>query len=252
MQFVWHSWAAPRLVSLEDFYPGDHVVDWMGISLFQQWYPWSVESGSPSDVQHVLELAQQHGKPVMIAESTPFGGIEWNISVMQQTHNLSTSALAAFLEQDPWQRWFQPTLDLIERHDIAMWCYINCAWESQPMWKGVGFGETRLSTSPVVMDKWKRNVLDNPRFLMAGSIKDCKSSHVSLLDPDATVVTELQFAAPMTGLHSTTTGWETMIGGCIVAALFAVVVRHFHVVASLPRVSNPRGKTLQNYGSTDK
>jgi beta-mannanase len=76
VQFVWHSWAAPRLASLEDFYPGDHVIDWMGILLFQQWYPWSVKSGSPSDVQHVLELAQQHGKPVMIAESTPFGGIK--------------------------------------------------------------------------------------------------------------------------------------------------------------------------------
>ncbi len=82
--FCWHSWAAPRWFdSLQDFYPGDEFVDWIGISIFQQLYPWATESnhfagGSRNYVVEVLNLAQDHAKPVMIAESTPFGGIYVN------------------------------------------------------------------------------------------------------------------------------------------------------------------------------
>jgi beta-mannanase len=78
VNFVWHSWAAPRSkgLSLQDFYPGDEFVDWIGISLFQQLFPWSTNGsnayvnwgGDASDVEHVLEFAAEHRKPTMIAE----------------------------------------------------------------------------------------------------------------------------------------------------------------------------------------
>jgi beta-mannanase len=72
---VWHSWAAglPGGTKLGNFYPGDDVVDWVGVSVFQQFYPNKV-GGSVRDLQHVLEFASKHDKPTMIAESTPFGG----------------------------------------------------------------------------------------------------------------------------------------------------------------------------------
>ncbi|KAL3817565.1 hypothetical protein ACHAXA_010584 [Cyclostephanos tholiformis] len=64
--FVWHSWAAPMAhlgLSLERFYPGDDVVDWIGISLFQQAYPWSSDwAGTMSDVANVLDFARDHEK----------------------------------------------------------------------------------------------------------------------------------------------------------------------------------------------
>jgi hypothetical protein len=155
--FVWHSWAAPRNFPLAEFYPGDDYVDWVGVSVFQQVYPRDMAEGeyiggsSLQEMREVLEFASSQSKPTMIAESTPFGGIM------------------------TWDRWFQPTLDLIDEYDIGMWCYINCDWESQPMWHHVGFGETRLSTNNEVMHKWNESVLNNPKrhFLMAGSLLDC-------------------------------------------------------------------------------
>ena len=71
-KFVWHSWAAPKDhgVTLEDFYPGDEFVDWVGISVFQQLFPWSSNwqngyvnwGGDDSDIKDVLSFAKAHKK----------------------------------------------------------------------------------------------------------------------------------------------------------------------------------------------
>lgn len=72
----------------------------------------------------------------MIAESTPFGGIE-----LKQASEDAESFLANNeYDHDDWTRWFGKVIDIIDRHDVSMWCYINCDWESQPMWHNVGFG----------------------------------------------------------------------------------------------------------------
>lgn len=70
--FVWHSWAAPRQngISLEDFYPGKSFVDWVGISVFQQLYPWKSGwgngyvdwGGDRSYIEEVLEFAVREDK----------------------------------------------------------------------------------------------------------------------------------------------------------------------------------------------
>ena len=77
---VWHSWAAglPSNATLDDFYPGDDLVDWVGVSVFQQFYPNDV-GGTVKDLEHVLNFAERHSKPSMIAESTPFGGIHHSL-----------------------------------------------------------------------------------------------------------------------------------------------------------------------------
>jgi pimeloyl-ACP methyl ester carboxylesterase len=165
--FVWHSWGAPKVVELARFYPGDQYVDWVGISLFQQLYPWArnteegeFSGGTMEQVTEVLEFATARDKPIMIAESTPFFGMdlaEQDPSILQQ-YNLTVH------DVDIWDLWFQPTLDLIEQYDIGMWSYINCDWNSQPMWQGIGFGDTRLASSPRVMEQWMDQVLDSERF----------------------------------------------------------------------------------------
>ena len=64
--FVWHSWAAPMAhdgLSLESFYPGDDVVDWIGVSIFRQVLPWSpFWAGTVKDVENVLDFARDHDK----------------------------------------------------------------------------------------------------------------------------------------------------------------------------------------------
>ena len=172
--FVWHSWAAPRWIDdLNDFYPGDDYVDWVGISIFQQLYPWASKvgnfaaGGSIEYVVEVLEFANRHNKPVMIAESTPFGGMHWNGKRFGSEQRLEVPSLSDSVPNNVWDLWFAPVLDLIERYDIRMWSYINCDWDVQPMWHNVGFGDTRLSTLEHVMTKWRENVLGNSRFELA-------------------------------------------------------------------------------------
>ena len=172
--FVWHSWAAPRWIDdLNDFYPGDDYVDWVGISIFQQLYPWASKvgnfaaGGSIEYVEEVLEFAKRHAKPVMIAESTPFGGMHWDGKRFGASKRLEIPFLSDSVPNNIWDLWFAPILDLIERFDIRMWSYINCDWDSQPMWHNIGFGDTRLSTLDYVMTKWREQVLENPRFMSA-------------------------------------------------------------------------------------
>ena len=214
--FVWHSWAAglPANQSLNEYYPGNDYVDWIGISLFQQFYPDS-ELGNLQTVQEVLDFAssltldepapndndndnetnnirddqniterdtkethahkdvhhhhsndhthQDHHhhhhshhhkptnndnvvrpKPLMIAESTPYRGID--------------------VLDDPWQDWFVPVLQLIDNYDIAMWSYINCDWTEQPLWQTAGFGNSRLALNATVLRLWNQHVLAHPRF----------------------------------------------------------------------------------------
>jgi hypothetical protein len=159
--FVWHSWAASLTTShqLARYYPGNDYVDWIGISLFSQLYnnnttPNGIDKlGSRETVQAVLDFANQPSidKPVMIAESTPFGGIP----------NLV----------DPWQDWFIPVLQLISTNHISMWSYIHCDWNRQPMWHDVGFGDSRLNVNLTVMQEWQQHVMQNDaRFLQHGSL----------------------------------------------------------------------------------
>jgi hypothetical protein len=184
---VWHSWAAgvPHGTVLSDYYPGDDYVDWIGISIFSQVYARRdnddyyhnisavVVVGNEDTIRQVLSFAIEHHKPTMIGESTPFGGIPRLI--------------------DPWNDWFEPVLQIIDEYDIAMWCYINCDWDAQPMWHGVGFGNSRLDVNETVLARWRERVLQNPRFVptttttmtilevvVADAVTDAKSGTLSL------------------------------------------------------------------------
>mmetsp|Transcript_18874 Transcript_18874/g.40825 ORF Transcript_18874/g.40825 Transcript_18874/m.40825 type:complete len:429 (-) Transcript_18874:47-1333(-) len=216
-KFVWHSWAAPKVASLQSFWPGDAYVDWIGISIFQQLYPWaqndsSFAGGRLSDVEEVLAFAKEHGKATMIAESTPFGGID-----------MRTNETIAFDMEDPWDRWFEPVLDLIDKWDIGLWSYINCDWESQPMWHDVGFGESRISSDARVMKKWQDVVLGGHgarTFLMAGSMKNCgheKRTYGRIFDARASLL-------PGMGVSTWAASPSLMDYGATIAILLSLFV----------------------------
>jgi hypothetical protein len=174
IDFVWHSWAASLLpvdesipstivVSLDDYYPGDDYVDWVGISLFSQLYTDATTPahitplGNMRTVQYVCTFAQDHNKPIMIAESTPFGGID-------QLH-------------DPWQDWFVPILHLIDEYNIRMWSYIYCIWNHIPMWNNTGFGDSRLEQNHTILQLWYEHVLNNPQFRDNDDVNDKWCTH---------------------------------------------------------------------------
>ncbi len=129
--FVWHSCCGPAFGNnpISAWYPGDSYVDWAGISVFQQF---AGTLGTVSDLDHFCAFAKAHNKPIMIAESTPYGGIS----------------------DARWANWFQPCLELIHRHHIQMWSYINTAWDSQSIFAGQGWGDSEIQNCPLVESNW--------------------------------------------------------------------------------------------------
>lgn len=82
--YVWHAsgFQSRDSMQLSDWFPGSKYVDWCGLSLFQQPYDCITNSSNDSILNcsmiyaaNVAEFCSAYNKPVMIAESTPIGGI---------------------------------------------------------------------------------------------------------------------------------------------------------------------------------
>ena len=152
--FVWHAAVedSPRGGLLyDDWYPGDDVVDWCGISLFQQ--PYQCQSVTKCFMifpEQFTAYCASHEKPMMIAESTPFGGILDDKALAKDPDRKN----GAGYQGNTWNNWFTPVIGFIAAHkDVRMWNYINCDWDSLPMYKseknhapGVYWGDSRIQS----------------------------------------------------------------------------------------------------------
>lgn len=126
--YVWQSDGVHSINTMQKYYPGDEYVDWMGFSYFQK------NAGTG-----ILRFAEMKNKPVMISEATPRG------------HDMKTEN-----GHDLWQTWFVPLINLMDANpNIKALAYINVDWDSQPMWKGSNWGDTRIQENSVVSQKWK-------------------------------------------------------------------------------------------------
>ena len=132
--FVWHSWASRSAEPLVSWYPGDAYVDWVGISYFNQ---------PQSYLMPVIEFAKQHGKPVMIAESSP-----WNV----QTKYANS-----------WALWFAPLFKFIQTHDIKALSYISCDWDAT-QFAEKHWGDARIGINAELLQRWV-NETSKDRYL---------------------------------------------------------------------------------------
>ncbi|WP_299117220.1 glycoside hydrolase family 26 protein [uncultured Winogradskyella sp.] len=148
--FVWQSKGTGSGQDvLEDWYPGDDIVDWVGYSYF----------GNP-DTQ-MLTFARKHNKPVFIAEATPareMDGLYFN-------SQLTNPEIAKSL----WGEWFIPFFKTINDNSdiIKAFSYINANWASQPMWiNNPTFQkvDSRLQMSDYVAKKWVEE-LEKPQYI---------------------------------------------------------------------------------------
>jgi hypothetical protein len=139
--FVWHSACSPTFGGhpISAWYPGDGYVDWAGISVFHQF---DGTLGTVADIDNFCAFAKAKNKPLMIAESTPFGG----------------------MSDARWANWFKPCLELIRRHHIQMWCYINTDWDALPIFAGQGWGDSRIERNSYVQSNWLA-MINAPEFL---------------------------------------------------------------------------------------
>jgi beta-mannanase len=126
-----------------DWYPGDEYVDWFGLSYFEP----------RLDILNAfLRLAREHGKPVMIAESTPRGANLANVTRPQLM----------------WDTWFQPYFDFIYANQdvIRAVAYINVNWNAQPMWTNDNWGDSRVQVNADIM-RWWLDELNKDMWLRA-------------------------------------------------------------------------------------
>ena len=86
-----------------------------------------------------LNLARDHNKPVMIAESTPRGLLLDKLD-------------GEFI----WNDWFAPYFEYIHNNSdvIRVVAYINVDWDEQAMWQNQGWGDTRVQVNDVVLENW--------------------------------------------------------------------------------------------------
>lgn len=129
--YVWQSAGIPD-TDIQSWYPGDEYVNWVAFSLFS-----GVGQGAG-----MLAFAREHAKPVMIAESTPRG------RNLRKEPGLSI-----------WNDWFAPYFAAIYQHDdIKAVHYINANWDSQQMWIGQGWGDSRIQVNALIQEHWEKEM----------------------------------------------------------------------------------------------
>jgi len=123
--YVWHSYASKISQPLDDWYPGDSYVDWVGISYFDQ---------PQSQMLPAIQFAHEHQKPVMIAESSA-----WRVQTRWP---------------NAWNLWFAPYFKFIDANNIKAVSYIGSDWDSLNQFSGQKWGDTRLQSNPEILRRW--------------------------------------------------------------------------------------------------
>lgn len=135
--YVWHSFAQPSQTPIAEWFPGDEYVDWCAVSYFDQ--------GSVQ-LEEVANFSKLHGKPLMIAEAAP-----WHSK-----------------PSEVWEKWFLPMFAYVERHDVQLISYINCNWDSIPMFAHEKWGDSRLTSDLSLLAHWNTEIC-KPRFMNESS-----------------------------------------------------------------------------------
>lgn len=151
--YVWQSkGAGTDQATLEEWYPGDELVDWCGYSYF----------GDPD--QEMLTFARKHHKPVFIAEATPV----FEMDGLYFDTRLSNPKIA----ERAWKEWFLPFIKILHENSdvIKAFSYINVNWSKQPMWiinPTFQQVDSRIQVSEFIADKWKSEIA-KPKYIKPG------------------------------------------------------------------------------------
>jgi len=136
------------------WYPGDDVVDWFAIDTFDERDFSGPLSRSGRPTKHgklvaFMDMADEHGKPVMIAAS---------------------SAAKIGITPSPadgrrvWRDWFEPYFELFDRYPrIKAFYYVNTDWRTNPAYWDK-WGQADLSVNEVLAERWVEE-LSRDRYL---------------------------------------------------------------------------------------
>jgi hypothetical protein len=152
---VWQAAASPfngnNNKNINDWYPGDDYVDWVGYSWFQS---------TPKKLaltDNVLAFARAHHKPVMVCESAPQGYDTVNLTLRDLASGKNPKSKTA---EQIWNEWYVPYFNYIEKNKdtIKAVAYIDVNWDSQRLWgppyRQGYWGDSRVEVNPVIKAKW--------------------------------------------------------------------------------------------------
>ena len=167
----------------EDWYPGDDVVDWIGVSTFYgstylDW-AWSCAPAvdePPRNVQNrLLTFAAARDKPVFISESAPQGAQLDDLTISCVGSRMETTSNADFI----WNSWFADWFGFIDANSTQIRAvhYINTNWQEQAMWEcapgatvgqanctGGYWGDTRLEADATILSRFKSEI-SKPQYV---------------------------------------------------------------------------------------
>lgn len=189
--------------NIEDWYPGDNYVDYLGYS----WFLNTPLQFSLTD--EVLALARNHSKPVMVCESSPQGYDLKNLTYRYINTMLGGAPGTNPVSKTPdqiWNEWFQPFFKYIHDNSdvIKVVSYINANWDAQAQWappytQGY-WGDSRVEVNATIRQKWITET--NSSSWLHGSDQlfsilegnstgnENKAPVVSFLNPTSTVLNE--------------------------------------------------------------
>ncbi len=188
---------------LDKWYPGDDVVDWIGLSTFhggnflQHQFKGFVRSRikytPPRVLQNaLLDFAREHEKPVMIAEAAPQA---YSTSLLVSSASFYRSDRPITAER-LWDAWYADWFSFIEDNTdiVRAVAYINTQWDATPMWRcDLGaqkkpgdyvpvdpkapnnpacpargyWGDSRVEANPYILKKFKAE-LQKPLYVNGG------------------------------------------------------------------------------------
>jgi hypothetical protein len=138
---VWHSYAmlpTHRDIPIEEWYPGNDVVDWIGVSFFQVGTEGYHREPNRS---RVIEMARLKNKPVIIGEA----------SAIRYTKRQKT-----LIGQDYWDYWYKPYFEFIDANpEIRAASIIHVNWDTQNQHKILDWGDCLIDSDPVVEKNWR-------------------------------------------------------------------------------------------------
>jgi len=147
------------------WYPGDDVVDWFGLDLFQveHFHPDLPDSGrggitKKGKSEAFLRFAEARGKPVYLNEFS----------------SIHTSSTPDSLDREgddgraDWDAFFVPFFRFVENHSgIKGWNYINVNWGAIDSYAQQGWRDARLDVNRILRENWVNRMTED-RFIHAG------------------------------------------------------------------------------------
>ena len=146
------------------WYPGDDVVDWFGLDLFDadHFHPDLPDSNGnrltkKGRSEAFLQFAEQRGKPVYLNELSARG-----VNIVPDENDPDSTQ-----GKQDWMNWFDPFFRFLDLHpNVKALNYIDLDWTQIP--KYVGWGDARIEINGYIKNQWIDKLTDS-RFLHIGT-----------------------------------------------------------------------------------